>query len=62
MSTYIVAFNAGIADVVKAEIQRITPKAEISTFYEMQGWLAVKNVSLSQLLTLHNTIDRKSVV
>ena len=54
MSTYIVAFNAGIADVVKAEIQRITPKAEISTFYEMQGWLAVKNVSLSQLLTLHS--------
>lgn len=54
MTTYIVAFNAGIADVVKAEMLRVNPQAEISSFYDMQSWLAVSGVTLSQLLSLHS--------
>ena len=54
MPTFLVAFNAGIADIVKAEIHSLNPNASVQPFYEMQGWLAVEGLTLDEVLRLHS--------
>lgn len=54
MPTFLLTFNAGLTDVVKAEVKHHDKAACVKPFYDMQGWLKVEGLTLEQVLKLHS--------